>query len=488
MAFLDIDDYFRRTATDTPNVFRFNRGVGPVQPTAPPIPAPAATTPPPPGYGARALGAARTAGGVLRTGLAGGLVTAPFIMAAEDIYSRANVGLDGTQQGGALGASFAETPNGAATGVQLPSRGARATAIREASTPENAAQNRRELTRGGAVVLATPGPENVTDTGAVADALNSPRQATATDFAAVQNEGYAAQVADGNRAFGVSRQLGATDGSSAANDARIRGFGANPGRLAQLNEIQRLDRTGIVGSRDANGQISFTNDPTAQKRQYEVGDGSFTTDYNKSAQYAQGVQLANQDKAALAALTERQQFEKLEGDVARANAAGATGSLKTATDALNNARNVRAVQQNNAVTNAVAGAQLQRQTVKDQNDTLINAAKAQAAIGKDAAETTLINTRIAEAEKARVAGKGPEVVSAILSGRASTDSYTAIPNLDPNKIDVLNRSTGAVIRKSPQVQATPVLRNGKYYVKDPTTGVDRELTVGELARFQAASK
>lgn len=130
-------------------------------------------------------------------------------------------------------------------------------------------------------------------------------------------------MTDSDRAFQLLQSTDKLVGSAGTGDtadinARIRGFGANPQALGNLNEAMRLDRTGVQATRDENGQITFSSAPGAQTQQYQTPDGKLTADYTKSAQYLGGVQRAQADAARLAELTNERDLNDAAANVRNA--------------------------------------------------------------------------------------------------------------------------------------------------------------------------
>jgi len=73
---------------------------------------------------------------------------------------------------------------------------------------------------------------------------------------------------------------------------------------------------------------------------------------------------------------------------------------------------------------------------------------------KSDAETTNLQSRQALAAQARARGASEADVSAILSGRATGGQFAGFPTAMADKIDVLNRGTGAVQRVTPKAPVT----------------------------------
>jgi len=103
-------------------------------------------------------------------------------------------------------------------------------------------------------------------------------------------------------------------------NTRIRNIMADPKAIGQFNEAQRLNRTGIMLSRDANGRAVFSNDPGAQPRTYQGADGQPTTDWAKTENY---------QSAIARAATERAQLTDIEAKREQADALGAVQKYKT---------------------------------------------------------------------------------------------------------------------------------------------------------------
>lgn len=252
---------------------------------------------------------------------------------------------------------------------------------------------------------------------------------------------------------------GGNAGMDASNE-RIRGFGANPQALANLNEVQRLNRTGITGTRLPNGTVEFTNDPNAPKRQYVGADGQPTTNWTDTQEYQSAMQRNASDQASLAVIERRNRFEDLARGV---RSARTIPNKKIAADLYAAELQADTARGTAAQNNAVAMQEYRRKVAKDAQDFELNAPGKRAQAEKDEAEARLSGVRLGAVAAATRAGKSPEEIAAIAAGRPITDTYTFQQTLDPNQVFVGNRRTGMGANTS----AKPVIKmdpaSGKYY-------------------------
>lgn len=444
MAFPDFAELYRQATSS-------GAGLGPQQRLLNTAPFPGLNTPAPVAApeltrGAKIMAFGKAAPGFLGRAVAGGAITAPLIEAGRDIYNRADLAKDGQFNPTPPQVSFAETAGGAATGVIQPRRIAPLGVPAVGSTTP---------------LPAVAGPTNSSDRGEVANALNNPQQATAADFSAVQ-------TADAARAGGTLRTVdsqvgrggyGANGGYARVENIneRVRGFGANPAALANLNEAQRLNRTGITGTRQADGSISFANDPNAQKKIYTGADGKPTTNWNDTEEYQSAIQRNAADKGALAAIEKQNQFSDLQDNVRKARTV--TGK-KVATDILNTAVQADVARENAQGVRATAGAQLQRQAMKDNTDTQLKLLELQATLGDKAAETKLKQYKAAGIETGKLDA----------AGNSLSPNYVFEPTLKPGEFFRGDKKsgTGALIQAKPATQIKMDPKTKKYYEVDGT--------------------
>ena len=438
MADFDIDDYMKKQAV------------------------PASGAAPKLGYGARALNALKMLG-------KGGLATVPFQLAAGDIASRAN----NPNFQPDTSASVVENAGGAATGIQRPSLGESRTALRTTGAlgVDVAAQNARELARTAppsAAPVADPskqphtaGPIGPNTAQAQIDAAADPRIAEKADRDRADTLLTTIDAQVGRGGYGAA---GGYAGADAINE-RIRGFGADPAALANLNEVQRLNRTGITGTRQANGTIMFSNDPTAPKKTYTGADGQPTTNWEDTQEYQSAIRRNAADTAKVGAIEQRDKFEALE--TAYRGAKTVTGK-RLAAERLNTEMTLAAQRDIAGGVRATAGAQLARQTQKDSVDTQMKLLELQASLGDKSAETKLKQLKIAGIESGKL---DP-------SGSSPANAYQFEPTMEPNKFFRGDRRTGAgaliTARPTTQVKYNPTTK--KYYE------VEGDRVIGEISQ------
>lgn len=319
-------------------------------------------------------------------------------------------------------------------------------------------------------------PQNAREISRIPAPAGSPRDILAAQ--AADSESGFAKLLSTNALVGAGGlgPDGGAGGTEAVNE-RIRGFGTNPRALEMFNEAQRLDRSGIQATRDANGQITFSSAPSATPRQYQAPDGSLTTNYNQSAQYREGVARAATDKAQLDAIERQRALETAQENVTNART---PKRLAAATEVL---KSMLALEGQRGQT-AVAVAAAQSKAGLDQSRLMLDFLKGKAEIGDKEASALIKQLTAGQGVRAIQEGQSAAEVSGILGQRgAQQPRMTVLPSLTGNDVITVDQ-TG----RTPPLIQTPQRRisvqrddKGAYVMEGNTK---RYLKPDELARIK----
>lgn len=390
------------------------------------------------GFGARAATLGR---GVLgAAGTAGALSMIP--LAAEAFASQSNPAYAPN-----LPTGFAETPGGAATGVNLP---VRTPAAGNVPPPINRGGNVFGGYQGvGAVEGGRPAPLTTPPVdvgGDNYDRMGVQRAPTAYEQAYAD----ASRVATSDSLFRqVDSQVGPGGNNGDAINARIRGFGANPSAVTNFNNAEFSAGNGVQVTRDANGQLTFTGAPNPYPKSYTKADGTATTNYTESEQYAGGVARANKEAAQLAAITSDKENEAALGKIYKnRSAVGRKQAIDLYIAQLGFKGTGAKLAQDAAIAAGKHGIDVQK--------LVLDSIRTQAEAGEKGASTGLKNFQLGAGMQTLLQGGTAAEASAVSAGRAvSGDRYvfnpTALPRPD-GMVETLNNRSGQVQLTVPRIR------------------------------------
>lgn len=240
----------------------------------------------------------------------------------------------------------------------------------------------------------------------------------------------------------VDTMIGRSGGTTAGANERIRNLVSNPAALETFNAAQGLNRTGIVASRDAKGQLRLAGDPNAQQNVYVGADGKPTTRWEDTQQFADATALAAKERAQLGALETK---GELADQLTRVRGAKTVTGKNLETQLYK----IMSENQVNRETALRLGAVEGHKAGVEERKLQLDAIKTMADAGDKNAQTLVRQLTL------RAVAKGDTDTALLLQGKEPrADSNVFLPTLNDKEVFVGNKATGAVSRVTVPQRAT----------------------------------